>query len=130
MAQASIRINPKGETIMGKHLNPLEKELLIRRYKGNPRIKINDFCMANDVSEAVFRKWLKLYEAEGIEGLARNDFEFKDVLPDGADKTLEGYKREIMKLRIENERLKKGYAVQRNADGVMEYIRLKPKSSQ
>ena len=115
---------------MGQHLNPLEKELLIRRYKGNPRIKINDFCMANDVSEAAFRKWLKLYEAEGIEGLARNDFEFKDVLPDGADKTMEGYKREIMKLRIENERLKKSYAVQRNADGVMEYIRLKPKSSQ
>jgi len=113
---------------MGKHLNPLEKELLIRRFKGNLRIKINDFCMANDVSEAAFRKWLKLYEAEGIEGLARNDVEFKDALPDGADKTMEGYKREIMKLRIENERLKKSYAVQRKTDGELEYIRLKPKS--
>lgn len=92
---------------MGKHLNPLEKELLIRRFKGNPRIKVNEFCLANDVSEAAFRKWLKQYEAEGIEGLARNDFEFKDALPTGADKSMEGYKREIMKLHIENERLKK-----------------------
>lgn len=113
---------------MGKHLNPLEKELLIRRFKGNPRIKINDFCIANDVSEAAFRKWMKLYEAEGIEGLARNDSEFKDVLPDGANKTMEGYKREIMKLRIENERLKKNYAVQMKTDGELEYVRLKPKS--
>ena len=130
MAQASIRFYPKGETNMGKHLNPLEKELLIRRFKGNPRIKINEFCLANDVSEAAFRKWLKQYEAEGIEGLARNDFEFKDALPTGADKSMEGYKREIMKLRIENEQIKKSYAVQRNADGEMEYIRLKPKSLQ
>ena len=115
---------------MGKHLNPLEKELLIRRFKGNPRININDFCMANDVSEAAFRKWLKQYDAEGIEGLARNDYEFKDILPEVADRTMDGYKREIMKLRIENERLKKSYAVQRNADGELEYIRLKPKSMQ
>ena len=115
---------------MGKHLNPLEKELLIRRFKGNQRIKLQDFCIANDVSEAAFRKWLKQYDAAGIEGLARNDAEFRDVLPEGADKSVEGYKREIMKLRIENERLKKNYAVQRNADGVLEYVRLKPKNSQ
>lgn len=57
----------KGETIMGKHLNPLEKELLIRRFKGNPRVKLSDFCTANDVSDAAFRKWLKLYDAQGIE---------------------------------------------------------------
>lgn len=52
---------------MGKHLNPLEKELLIRRFKGNPRVKLSDFCTANDVSDAAFRKWLKLYDAQGIE---------------------------------------------------------------
>ena len=114
---------------MGKHLNPLEKELLIRRYKGNPRIKVCDFCAANGISGSAFRKWMKQYEADGIEGLARNDAEFKDVLPDGADKSMEGYKREILKLRIENERLKKSYAVQTNADGEREYVRLKPKSS-
>jgi len=113
---------------MGKHLNPLEKELLIRRFKGNPRVKLSDFCIANDVSDAAFRKWLKLYDAQGIEGLARQDVEFKDVLPDGPDRSVDGYKREIMKLRIENERLKKSYAVQTNADGELEYVRLRPKS--
>ena len=30
-----------------------------------------------------------------------------DVLPEGIDRTEEAYKREILKLRIENERLKK-----------------------
>ena len=115
---------------MGKHLNPLEKEFLIRRFKSNPRIKVQEFCTINNVSDAAFRKWLKQYEAEGIEGLARNDTEFKDVLPEGENKSMEGHKREIMKLRIKNERLKKSYAVQMNADGVREYVRLKPKSSE
>lgn len=35
---------------MGKHLNPLEKEFLIRKYKSNPRLKMTDFCIANDIS--------------------------------------------------------------------------------
>ena len=51
------------------------------------------------------------------------------MLPEGVDRTEESYKREILKLRIENERLKKSYAVQTNADGEREYVRLKPKSS-
>lgn len=42
-----------------------------------------------------------------MEGLARADSEIKDVLPEGIDRTEESYKREILKLRIENERLKK-----------------------
>ena len=41
----------------------------------------------------------------------------------------EAYKREILKLRIENERLKKNYMVQKKEDGTLEYIRLKPKNS-
>ena len=52
----------------------------------------------------------------------------QDLLPEGSDLTLEGYKREVIKLRIENERLKKSYAVQTNADGEREYVRLKQKS--
>jgi hypothetical protein len=31
---------------MSKHLNPLEKEFLIRQYKSNYRIKMSDFCAA------------------------------------------------------------------------------------
>ena len=40
----------------------------------------------------------------------------------------EAYKREILRLRIENERLKKNYAVQMNEAGEPEYVRLKQKS--
>ena len=70
------------------HLNPLEKEFLIRQFKLNGR-------------------WLKQYEEGGLEGLVRADAEIREVLPEGIDRTEEAYKREILRLRIENERLKK-----------------------
>ena len=113
---------------MSKHLNPLEKEFLIRQYKGNPKIKLSDFCDANHVSDSAFKKWMKQYDEGGLEGLARADAEIGDVLPAGIDRTEEAYKREILKLRIDNERLKKNYIVRRNEAGEQEYVRLKPKN--
>lgn len=56
--------------------------------------------------------------------------EIGEVLPEGIDRTEEAYKREILKLRIENERLKKNYAVQTNEAGEQEYVRLREKSSE
>ena len=114
---------------MGKHLNPLEKEFLIRQYKGGTQ-KISDFCEKVGVSTGAFQKWMKQYEEQGLDGLARADSEIKSVLPEGIDPTEEAYKREILKLRIENERLKKNYTVQMNEAGEQEYVRLKPKSSE
>ena len=95
----------------------------------NSKVKLGDFCRANNVSETSFKKWLKQYEEAGIEGLARADAEIGNILPEGVDKTKEGYKREILRLRIENERLKKKYLVRQNEDGQTEYVRLKMKSS-
>ncbi len=92
---------------MSKHLNPLEKEFLVKQYKSNPTIKMSDFCRANNVSDAALRKWIKQYDEGGIEGLARADADIKEILPEGIDRTEEAYKKEILKLRIENERLKK-----------------------
>lgn len=115
--------------IMGKQYNPLQKEFLIHRYKSNMTIKLNDFCDANGVSSAAFRKWLKQYEEGGLDGLARADSKIGEILPEGVDRTLESYKREILKLRIENERLKKNYTVQMNEDGDREYIRLREKTT-
>lgn len=125
----SIHFYPEGETFMAKHLNPLEKEFLIRRYRSNQRISIKDFCESNGITDSSLKKWMKQYDEGGLEGLARADAEIQNVLPEGVDRTEESYKREILKLRIENERLKKSYAVQTNADGEQEYVRLKPKSS-
>lgn len=41
---------------MAKHLNPLEKEFLIRTYRSNQAVKINDFCEKNSVSVGAFKK--------------------------------------------------------------------------
>lgn len=114
---------------MAKHLNPLEKEFLIRKFKSNPRIKSSDFCQANNISVTAFKKWLQQYDEGGVEALARADSTVPEVFPDGVDRTEESYKREILRLRIENERLKKNYTVERNADGEQVYVRLKTKSS-
>ena len=114
---------------MGKHLDPLEKEFLIKRFKSSPEMKINDFCDAVSVSNTAFKKWLKQYDEQGIEGLARADAALGEVLPEGIDRTEENYKREILKLRIENERLKKNYAVKALGNGEQVYVPLKPKNS-
>ena len=65
------------------HLNPLEKEVLIKRYRSNAKIRIQDFCITNNVSVSAFKKWLKQYEENGLEGLARADNKMLDVLPEG-----------------------------------------------
>ena len=111
------------------HYNPLQKEFLIHQYQRS-QSKMNDFCEANNVSISAFKKWNKQYYEGGLEGLARADSEIKDVLPEGVECSEEAYKREIIKLRIENERLKKNYTVQLNKDGEEEYIRLKAKNSE
>lgn len=113
---------------MATHLNPLQKEFLIHKYKGNMQVKLNDFCNVNNISNTAFKKWVRQYDEGGLEGLARADAEIREVLPVGVDRTEESYKREILKLRIELERLKKNYAVQKNADGRPEYVRLKPRN--
>ena len=114
---------------MAKHLNPLEKEFLIHKYKKNPTIKLSAFCEANSVSDTAFKNWLKKYEEGGLDALARADAEIKSILPDGVEQTEESLRREVLRLRIENERLKKNYMARRGEDGKMEYCRLKPKSS-
>lgn len=115
---------------MSKHLDPIQKEFLIRRFRDNPDTKISDFCDANHISVGAFKLWLKQYEQGGLEGLARVDSKSPDVLPEGIDRTEENYKREILKLRIENERLKKSYTVEQIPDGETVYIPLKPKNTE
>ena len=113
---------------MGRKYNPLEKELLIRTYKNNPRIRIAEFCSTNNISITAFNKWLAQYEEAGLAGLAGGS-KLPNILPDGMDRTEENYKREIIKLRIENERLKKNYTVRTNPNGETTFIRLKEKNS-
>lgn len=113
---------------MGKHLNPLQKEFLIHNYKSGC-LKLKDYCIANNVSDTAFKKWLKQYEEAGLAGLARADAELKDVFPEGVDKSVEALKRDILRLRIENERLKKNYTTRVNASRQTEYVPLRTRSS-
>ena len=97
-------------------LNPLEKELLVRLYRKSPGVRIADFCKANNVSTAAFQTWLRRYDAEGLAGLHRSR-RTPSILPEGVDETEENLRRELVRTRIELERLKKGYARIPNEDG-------------
>lgn len=98
-------------------LNPLEKEFLIRQYRANPDIKLSEFCWANNVSTASFNSWLKKYDTEGIAGLYRSK-KTPTILPEGVKETEENLRRELIRTRIELERLKKGYTQIPRKDGM------------
>ena len=97
-------------------LNPLEKEVLIKLYRRSPGIKLGEFCRINNISDAGFKSWVKKYDEEGLEGLYRSK-KTPELLPEGLDKTAENYKRELIKTRIELERLKKNYTRIQSQDG-------------
>jgi hypothetical protein len=75
-----------------------------------------EFCRANNISDAAFKTWIKKYDEEGLEGLYRSKKK-PDLLPEGIDKTAENYKRELIKTKIELERIKKNYIRIRGSDG-------------
>lgn len=110
-------------------LNPLEKEMLIKLYRRSPDVKFMEFCTANNVSTTAMKTWIKQYDAEGLEGLYRSK-KMPELLPEGVDKTPENYKRELIKARIEVERLKKNYTRIRSPDGkLMGFERLSDRST-
>lgn len=97
-------------------LNPLEKEMLIKLYRRNPGVKMADFCAANKVSTAAFSSWLSKYDSEGLSGLYRSK-KTPSLLPDGVEETEENLRRELIRTRLELERLKKGYTRTLDDDG-------------
>jgi len=97
-------------------LNPLEKEVLIKLYRRSPGVKLIEFCRTNNISDAAFKTWMKKYDEEGLEGLYRSK-KTPELLPEGVDKTAENYKRELIRTRIELERLKKNYTRIQSVDG-------------
>lgn len=112
---------------MSKRLNPFEKELLIKLFRRSTDVSKSEFCKANNVTLQTFNKWIEQYEAAGIEGLAAGS-KLPDVLPEGLNPTDEAYKKEILRLTIENEMLKKNYAIRTSPDGKIQMQRLDPKN--
>jgi len=115
---------------MSNILNPLEKEVLIKLYHRSPGVKLGEFCRINNISDTAFKMWIKQYEADGLEGLYRSK-KVPELLPEGVDKTAENYKRELIKTRIELERVKKNYTQTRSPDGKPTgYVTLSDKTTQ
>ena len=95
----------------------------------NPGIRLSDFCRADNVSEAAFKTWLKKYDAEGLSGLCRSK-KTPSLLPDGVDETEESLRRELIRTRIELERLKRGHARIPRGDGTPgEFVPVSEKST-
>ena len=111
-----------------KRLNPFEKEFLIRQFREASGLKLSDFCRANGISPQTFHKWMDQYDAAGIEGLSRGS-KYPDLLPSSVDPTMENYKKEILRLTIENERLKKNYVARMTPDGRIQIQHLEAMSS-
>ena len=85
-----------------------------------------------NVDSGTVRKWTRIYLSEGESGLVNkrkpgnplSKYQRRNELSE-----LEKLEYENMKLRIENERLKKNYTVRRRTDGKTEYTRLKAKNT-
>jgi transposase-like protein len=107
---------------------PKEKEKLILEWQLSG-MKVIDFVNNKKISESAFRKWRRKYKKGGISGLKRETG--KVINPEKAKnkgiylrkpKTREEeLELQVIKLQIENERLKKGYTVK--GDGAKkEYV--------
>ena len=111
---------------MGRHKTknvmrtPEEKEKLIFEYR-NSGIGINRFACLHDIGRHTFWEWVKKYRDLGIDGLKSKTGKGSVGRPKNPNSKIEQLEQEILKLRIENERLKKGYFVK--GDGAKkEYI--------
>jgi len=98
---------------------PKEKEKIIKEFYSG-KIGRNEICRKYGISTQTLRDWRAKYETFGIGGLSSNTGKTK-----GGNKGLglrkgknteEKLKLKIMKLEIENARLKKGYLVKGGGD--------------
>lgn len=109
------------------HSSAQEKMRLIQLFfdSGEP---MTEFTKKHGINYSTFKGWLKKFKTEGEDSLLnRADRAYEKIAPQL--KTDSDLRKEILRLRIENERLKKSYAVRTTEDGKTEYIRLKAKNT-
>ncbi len=111
-----------------KHFpSPEERARLVTLFTESD-MSVTTFCEKHGLPKTTFYRWLKTYKQNGIEGLtSKNDSVFKSIAPELTSEA--ELRKEILRLRIENERLKKNYMVRTDPDGKTEYIRLKAKNT-
>lgn len=102
----------------GRQLKVEEKIRLVELYLDSEE-NIDAFCKKQDLSRSTFYRMLKEYNQKPVE---QSLSEAEHVQ---REKELQ---LEILKLKIENERLKKNYTVRITEDGKTEYIRLRARN--
>lgn len=98
---------------------PKEKAKILKEFYSG-KIGRNEICRKYSISTQTLRSWRSKYDKDGLKGLKSNTGKLK-----GGNKGLwlkkaktveENLKLKIMKLEIENARLKKGYLVKGGGD--------------
>lgn len=89
---------------------PEEKEKLILEYKKS-NIGYKRFAKGKNIDARMFYDWLRKYNEKGIKGLVSQTGKKATGRPKKPTCLEEELKLKIMKLEIENARLKKGYQV-------------------
>ena len=108
------------------HASAEEKLRLIREYLESDESR-KQFATKHGLCDKTLKRWLDKLNADGEEALkSRKDKSYEAIAPYLV--TEADLRKEILKLRIENERLKKSYTVKTTEDGKMEYIRLKARN--
>lgn len=100
----------------GPHASLEEKQRLISLYYESSDTT-SAFCQKHGITQSSFFRWKKEYDSM-LAKVTRPEKSTEDVL-----------RTEILKLRIENERLKKNYTVKLTKDGKMEFVRLRTKNT-
>lgn len=103
----------------GKQLKTEEKIRLMELYHDSEEA-VEEFCNTHGLSRTTFYRIKKEYDGHRVEQTLSEAEHIQ------REKELQ---LENMKLKIENERLKKNYTVRKTEDGKMEYIRLRAKNS-
>ncbi len=109
---------------------PEEKAKLILEFMSSNMTRVL-FCKEKNISRRLFTKWCYKYDKEGIKGLTSKTgtkIGANKGRPKKAKTREEELERENLKLRIEIERLKKGYCV-KGVGQRKEYISINNKSS-
>ena len=111
---------------------PEEKEKIILEYL-NGKAGYRMVARSHDICDSIFKKWIKQYKEKGIEGLKSKTGKCSRKGITGRPKKVktreEELERENLKLRIEIERLKKGYYV-KGVGRRKEYISINNRSSE
>ena len=110
---------PKGGK--NKYWSKEEKLKLIKEHLDN-NISTNEITTRENISNGMYNNWLKKYLELGEDGLENRKKPGNPLMKYSAKKNLtelEKLEYENMKLRIENERLKKGYMMKGDGSFVM-----------